>query len=61
MDEKKGLSLLFLCPWEDIMRLSLVSPLRCMAIICSWELGYISGTKFREASSFRDSKISSTF
>lgn len=61
MDEKKGLSLVLLCPWKDIMRLSLVSPLRYMTIICSWELGYIyiyiSGTKFREASSFRDVKI----
>lgn len=41
MDEKKGLSLVLLCPWKDIMRLSLVSPLRYMTIICSWELGYI--------------------
>lgn len=57
MDEKKGLSLVLLCPWEDIMRLSLVSPLRYMTIICNWELGYILGTKFGEASSFRDVKI----
>lgn len=54
---KRRLSFVLLCPWEDIIRLSLVSPLRYVAIICRWELGYISGTKFRDPCSFRDVKI----